>query len=225
MASGLLQASYQLDERAHRITLIAKDSAGNLVRTSKDIPAAAGVTRFADMKGHWAAQYADFLSATGVITGVEQNGTYYFNPSSQTTRTEMAVIIARYLGLDIAKYESVELPFHDNKKIASWALPYIKAVYAEGLMSGVSDKGKLYFNPTANITRAEALTILGRTIPQGYASKTLTYKDTNKIAAWALPHFEKLVALGIVGGYTDNTIKPLNPITRAEVATMLYRLY
>ena len=224
--SGILMASYMLDENAHRITLIAKDCMGNLVRGSYDISAAIGTeTVFADMPNHWARPYADYLASTGVITGVENDGKFYFNPNQKTTRTEMAVIISRYLGLDLNNYNDVILPFADNNQIAGWAVPYIKAVYAEGLMSGSIANDVLLFNPTAPVTRAEALTILGRTLPQGYTEANLDYKDAQQIAAWTKPHLAKLVALGVVGGYSDNTIKPSIPITRAEVATILYRLY
>jgi len=92
-------------------------------------------------------------------------------------------------------------------------------------MSGTAVDGTLIFNPNAHLTRNEALTILGRTLPQGYKESDLTFKDTDSIASWAIPHFKKLVALNIVGGYSDNTIKPNNNISRAEVATLLYKLF
>jgi len=226
MASGLLSAAYTLDASSHRITITAKDSCGNINRKSYDIPSKnTAISSFSDMEGHWAASYAEFLASNGIITGVKTNGKLYFNPNNKTTRVEMAAIIARYLGLDIVKYASHKLPFADTEQIPSWAVPYVKAVYANGLMSGTAVDGTLIFNPNAHLTRNEALTILGRTLPQGYKESDLTFKDTDSIASWAIPHFKKLVALNIVGGYSDNTIKPNNNISRAEVATLLYKLF
>lgn len=42
---------------------------------------------------------------------------------------------------------------------------------------------------------------------------------------WACDAIEKMAELGVVNGYEDNTFRPGNPITRAEVAVMLSRLY
>ena len=38
-------------------------------------------------------------------------------------------------------------------------------------------------------------------------------------------HVERLVTLGLVSGYEDDTIKPLANITRAEIAKILFNLY
>ncbi len=226
MSSGLLTSSYILDDSNHRLTIIATDSLGNISRSSYDLNAInPTASPFADVETHWGKKSIDFLSEQGVITGMTADGVPVFKPDKQTTRAEMAVIMSRYLGLDTTAYDSVTLPFADADKIPAWAVPHVKAVYKKGLMGGTTVNGVLKFNPNANITRMEALTILGRTLPQGYKMATLDFKDAGKIASWALPHFEKLVALGVVGGYPDSTIKPGNSITRAEVSALLYRLY
>ncbi len=226
MSTGLLTAAYSLDESNHRITIIASDSCGNINRTSHDIDAITPTTSiFEDADSHWGKKYIDFLSNDGVITGMNDQGVPVFRPDKQTTRAEMAVIMSRYLCLDTADFENVKLPFADTDKIPTWAIPHVKAIYNAGLMSGTTVNGILNFNPNANITRMEALTILGRTLPQGYPMATLDYKDKGEILSWALPHFEKLVSMEVVGGYPDATIKPNNSITRAEVSALLYRLY
>ena len=40
-----------------------------------------------------------------------------------------------------------------------------------------------------------------------------------------IPHISKAVESGIISGYGDGTFRPQEPITRAEVATMIYRVY
>ena len=47
----------------------------------------------------------------------------------------------------------------------------------EGLMAGSSTG---YFNPKSNITRAEVMTVISRSLPQGYAPSTKTYTDQKK---------------------------------------------
>jgi len=212
------------DGRAHRVTLTASDCVGNLTRVTREVEATVTDLIFADMDSHWALTYANALNARGIMNGETSGGKLLMNPGRSTTRQEMATLMARYLGLDLSVYELVELPFADAGKIASWALPYVRAMYAEGLMQGSSSGGKLYFNPTSSVTRAEVMAILGRTLPQGYAASDAAYADAASVPAWAAAHLDKLVTLGVIGGYPDNTVRAANPVTRAEVATMLYRL-
>ena len=40
---------------------------------------------------------------------------------------------------------------------------------------------------------------------------------------WAKQDIEYLVELGLIKGYEDNTFRPNEPITRAEMATLLAR--
>ena len=39
-----------------------------------------------------------------------------------------------------------------------------------------------------------------------------------------ISHIGKAVSGGIISGYGDGTFRPQEPITRAEVATMIYRI-
>ena len=42
---------------------------------------------------------------------------------------------------------------------------------------------------------------------------------------WARDEIERAMELGLVKGYPDGTFQPDKPITRAEAAVMLLRLY
>lgn len=41
---------------------------------------------------------------------------------------------------------------------------------------------------------------------------------------WAYQAIEALAEMGIINGYEDGSFKPNNPVTRAEVATIISRL-
>lgn len=41
---------------------------------------------------------------------------------------------------------------------------------------------------------------------------------------WAYKAIEELAALGLINGYEDGSFKPSEPISRAEVATIIARL-
>ncbi|MCX7614891.1 MAG: S-layer homology domain-containing protein, partial [Clostridiales bacterium] len=221
--------SYEIEDLSagiHRATLTATDIAGNYTRTSITFSSGdSQKTTFADMNNHWSSSYVNFLYGKKVISGEQKDNKYYFSPERNTTRLEMAVMIAKYIGYDLDICADVTLPFEDASQIPNWALPYVKALYKDGLMLGKTVNGKVYFSPNANITRMEAMTILGRTLPQGCQVISSTFTDDSKIAYWAKTYLNNLASLGIIAGYPNGSILPTNNIKRSEIASILFKLY
>jgi hypothetical protein len=95
-----------------------------------------------------------------------------------------------------------------------------------GYINGKSDDdGKtMYFAPESNITRAEAFTVIGRTINTS-ADAPLNYKDKKDIPLWSEQSMKKLTSLGIIKGFEDNTIKPNGLTTRAETAVLVDKIH
>lgn len=220
--SATLPAS---DTSTHRITVTAVDISGNMARSSVDqVAVGESVSAFSDTEGHWAAQYADYLYATGVTNGVSVGDTLEFQPNKEITRGEFFTMVARWLNLDLTAYDYVELPFADADQIPTWFLSEIKAMYATGILSGSYENGVLMCNANATITRSDAMTILGRTQSRGYVEADLTtFTDADQIPFWSTSYVAALVGQGVVNGY-NNEILPLNPVTRGEVAKMLYSM-
>lgn len=180
---------------------------------------------FYDTENHWAKDIIADMAATGIISGFEEDGKMIFKPDNNMTRAEFASMIANYKKLDFSKYDDVKLDFTDNDIIPQWAVPAVKAVYKEGIILGrVNDDGTSTFAPYDNITRAEAMTILGRILPDNDDLPNLPFADKNDIPQWAEEGVSKLYSTGIVSGYEDNTILPNNNMKRAESATMLYKI-
>ncbi len=180
---------------------------------------------FYDTENHWAKDIIADMAATGIISGFEEDGKMIFKPDNNMTRAEFASMIANYKKLDFSKYDDVKLDFTDNDIIPQWAVPAVKAVYKEGIILGrVNDDGTSTFAPYDNITRAEAMTILGRILPNNDDLPNFPFADKNDIPQWAEEGVSKLYSTGIVSGYEDNTILPNNNMKRAEAATMLYKI-
>ena len=180
---------------------------------------------FYDTENHWAKDIIADMAATGIISGFEEDGKMIFKPDNNMTRAEFASMIANYKKLDFSKYDDVKLDFTDNDIIPLWAVSAVKAVYKEGIILGrVNDDGTSTFAPYDNITRAEAMTILGRILPNNDDLPNLPFADKNDIPQWAEEGVSKLYSTGIVSGYEDNTILPNNNMKRAEAATMLYKI-
>ena len=205
-----------------RVTVRARDYSGNIGRTSVDIPAAGGTRRFTDTAEYWGADYCDFLYDRGISGGYD-DGT--FRPDSLLTRLDFAVMLYNPLKLDPAKYAEVALPFADLEKLPERTLPAVRALYAEGVVTGTQGKdGKLYFNPAGNLTRAQAAAMIGRTQDKGYALADLSFTDAADIPGYASFYIRTMVGQGIISGYADGTFRPQANITRGQMAKILYTL-
>ena len=227
-ASGTISiVTPALAEGFHQITLEAIDDAGNRARKSLGITAGAGSsTIFADTASHWANGSINFSAKRGLLQGEKSGGVTKFYPQRNLKRSEFAVIMARYLNLDVTATNN--LPFDDNEMIPKWAAGAANACFKVGIMNGQLDTktGKSNFNPNANITRAEVMTVISKCLPRGYVdNQAVSFTDANTIPSWANSHVRYSVAAGVVGGYKDGTIRPLNSITRAEISKILCALY
>ena len=196
-----------------------------LAGLTTEIPVEVVLDKFYDMDGHWSREMVNELVEREIFTGIENEfGTGFF-PDNNMTRAEFAITVCRYLGLNMEEYSQNELNFTDAQNIQPWAQNAIKAVVANGIMKGNSDDdgNTLYFAPDSSITRAEAMTVIGRTI-QADSEYVADFADAYTIPSWAKSEVFKLVGLGIVEGYSDNTILPMKNVTRAEAASLIYKL-
>lgn len=224
-SAGTLSATLPAaDSGYHRVTVTVSDASGNLARASADIkPSAQRTSPFGDMTGHWAEPYATFLYDQGISQGTGGDVPQY-QPDRNITRAEFFAMVAHWMDLDLTQYSGVELPFADKDKIPDWALNEIKAMYSLGLLQGAESASGLMCNPTATITRAEAITLLGRTQAKGYAAAELTaFTDAGQVPGWAAEYTEILVGQGVVSGSNDQ-IRPTGLLTRGEVAKLLYAM-
>ena len=212
----------------HKITITAKDSSGNIGRETWSftlINDQRDDSFFIDTDKHWSKNFAQYLADNAILTGETTPDGFAFRPDRPATRLETAIIMSRYLQLDTEAYADTELTFIDNDSIPLWALDYVKAVYSEGIMLGKQSPDGTRFAGNEYITRAEAMTLFGRTLEQGFELKQCIFNDSKTIPSWASPYIKKLYSLGIINGYSsDNTIRPQNTITRAEIASILFKL-
>ncbi len=206
---------------AARVTVTAKDASGNIGRASVDVDSYNLGHHFTDIDDYWGAPYVDFLFTAGITTGFA-DGT--FRPDQNISRAQFAVMLYRYLGLDEELYEDVELPFADLKSIGDFAIPAVKALYSEGILSGTEKGGQLYFYPNNSLTRAQAAAMIGRTQAKGYALAALTFADRIQIPAYAVDFIRSMVGQGVISGYSDGTFQPNRSITRGQMAKILYNL-
>ncbi|MBH5318305.1 S-layer homology domain-containing protein [Paenibacillus sp. GSMTC-2017] len=100
----------------------------------------------------WAKDSVAQAVKLGIITGYA-DGT--FRPDATITRSEMASMIAKALELKVVS--GAKTDFADDASIPAWAKAAISAVKVAGIMQG---KDGNLFKPSAQATRAEAVTVL-----------------------------------------------------------------
>lgn len=223
--AGKLSATLSVsDGKMHRITVTAMDQSGNLGRASDTVAASESGAVFADMKSHWASPYTTYLYEQGVVSGTTAGSALDFMPDQNITRGDFALMVTRWMGLDGSKYSKVSLPFADAQGIPAWDLNAIKAMYQLGIMKGSSENGTLLCRSKDTITRAEAMTLLGRIQKKGYSRTDLRFTDAASVPAWALPYVQTLAYQGVIGGY-NGYLRPDDSLTRCEVAKMLVTMW
>jgi hypothetical protein len=110
----------------------------------------------------------------------------------------------------------MEVSFSDIS--GHWAEANIKQAVSSGLVKGYLDGT---FKPGKSVTRAEFAVMLMNALKPQEAGAELTFKDTEKIGAWAQKAVAQAVQAGIIKGYEDGSFRPNAEITRAEMAAML----
>ncbi len=109
------------------------------------------------------------------------------------------------------------MPFTDVAE-SDWFYTPVKVVYAEGIMSGVSDTE---FAPNAALTRGMLVTIIGR-MGAAEAAPDASFADVDENAYYA-PYIAWAAENGIVTGFDDGAFKPDEGVTREQTAAILYR--
>ena len=136
------------------------------------------------------------------------SGTYTFTmPASKVT-----------VQATFTQNQSGTLPFTDVKT-GDWFYEAVQYVYDKGMMTGVSADR---FAPASTTTRGMIVTILYRLENEPAVSGDLPFTDVER-GAWYADAVAWAAANDIVNGTSATTFAPNSPITREQMATMLYR--
>lgn len=140
-------------------------------------------------------------------------------PENKVTREELATIISRILKEDYKKEIKLkELNFKDVEK-GRWSEEAIQLLYSMDLITGYEDNT---FRPTNEVTRAEFVTIISRLAELKDIDKNINLKDIDN--HWAKESIKKVISKTWIKGYEDNTFKPDNALTRAELSSVLNKV-
>lgn len=180
-------------------------------------------TIFADVAADfWGYDYIYGLNYLDIINGYEAGGKTIFKTDSYIKRSEFIKLLVMAYNINLGDAEGIELKFADNENIPPWAVPYVKAAVMKGLVNGKNIDGKNFFAADDFITREEIAAMIGRSLEEVKAGSK-PFNDSSFISSWSREEIMKLVELGIITGYEDNTFRPKNNATRTETAVLIYK--
>lgn len=175
--------------------------------------AAASSLPYADIAAHWAREYIVPLSAKNIINGYE-DGT--FRPDSNITRAEFAKLLVTLAG-KAPVYKNV----FDDVSQNNWCYGFVAAAADMNLINGYNGN----FEPNGLITKQDAAVMLYR-----YAQSkgmdhngSVGFADRDSISDYAEQAVGALERAGVISG-SNGFFYPENNTTRAEAATLIYKL-
>lgn len=171
-------------------------------------------TSFKDLKStNWAYKAVSTMSEKGIIKGYPDGS---FKPNDTVTYGEF---------IKMALVASTNEDIGSAKSPEYWAISY----YAEAMNKGyLGDNSDIDINtlrkPIPRCDMALIISnIIGEKAIENYDFTNSKISDVNSNSKYNLDII-KVFSLGIINGYPDGSFKPQNTLTRAESATIVYRL-
>ena len=117
-----------------------------------------------------------------------------------------------------AGWVSLELPFRDVRP-EDWFYADVRYVYEAGLMNGTAEG---LFSPDLFTSRAMIVTVLWRLSGSPVVNYYMPFADVDQ-ASWYAEAVRWAASCGIIAGYDNGNFGPNDPVTREQLAAILYR--
>jgi subtilisin family serine protease len=181
-------------------------------RSEVKVPVVVQAPLFFDLSpGQWFMKHMVFLYNKDIIKGYEDGGVH---PYQAITRGEAVALIGRALDLNGTMRDTI------FKDVASsyFASGYIESAYEKQIVKGFTD---LTFKPGQYVTRAE-MAILIANAYELKSESNVKFTDVS-LNVTGYKEIAALVDSHITKGYSDETFRPYQNITRSEFAVFLAR--
>lgn len=195
----------------HPVALLAEDIKSEESPESEE-PTSVQEIVFSDIDNHWAYDAILRFSKAGIVQGSMNQ----FRPDDSLTRGEMAVILDRLM-----QYQTVSEELFSDLTADAWYTPSIQKLRAANVMLGDENHMAL---PENCITREEAVVLIARTFHMETNAEENDFLDAEMISDWAAPYVNAMTNAGYLQGDENHFFRPQEPITRAEVVTVLHKM-
>lgn len=176
---------------------------------------------FEDTVTHWAREFIGKLAARGIVNGMGDN---LYWPDDSLTRAQFLTMLAKSIyGLDVT--QATPAGFTDVPA-EEWYYNYVNWGFENGIVKGIDEHT---FAPNEKITREQMAVMLNNfavntsvAFPEN--NPGVSFTDSQLISPWAVEAVNTIVSSGIMGGYPEGDYRPQGNATRAEAATVVYKL-
>ncbi len=192
----------------------------------------AAFSDMADARWDWARDAIESMTDSGIIKGYDDNT---FKPEQSVSKIESLILMARVAGVDEAeneKYVSAAVDTYKNdlllynttyKREVSYLL-YKGVLEKEDLPLYVADE-----EAGTALKRYESAILLTKLlwnndVGSSTTQTTLPFLDAADIPASAKPYVGYAVTNGLMNGMDGNLFSPMGEVTRAQMASLLYRV-
>ena len=185
---------------------------------------------YTDTKNNWARDAIQAMSQAGYLSGYSDNT---FKPSAQITREQAAAIYGKVLQHNLNEQELADIVTKESATSYSdveadrWSNSAIKLVSAAGVMQGTS---KTAFTPSKTMNREEFVASAASlakklNITTPVKTEKIRFKDEDSISLDYVADINYMAERGIVASGTTENFNPKQPVTRAQAATILNRMF
>ncbi len=174
----------------------------------------------------WALKAIEKLSLSGAIKGY---GDGTFRPGNQITRAEALAMALRLMGFDdeaarAAADDGISVSFADLDRVPEWARGYLELAVTAGLIAD----GTGSFEPGSPALRHWAAMLLVKAAgldaeAQARVGEVLSFTDAGDIPPGYVGYIAVAVEQGFIRGFPDGSVRPNDPITRAQMAALMER--
>lgn len=174
----------------------------------------------------WVRPYIEKMNLAGVVKGMTDTT---YGPDASVTREQLVTMLIRLMGWE-SQTSGKTLPstFPKANTVAPWARSYVALAVEKGVVSG---KDMENFRPADAAKRSEVAVFAVKALGLGQEAESrknlsvsLAFTDGYMIEPEVRPYIEIAVEKGIMKGFPDNTFKPNDKFTRAQMATVLHNL-
>jgi hypothetical protein len=172
---------------------------------------------------YWAYDAIMYMANSGIISGYG-NGT--FKPDGAVKRSEFAKMMVNALGISLINPYSSS--FMDVSK-SHWSYKYVESAkyYLTGFRTSAGDNFKPELQAVREDMAVALVKALGYNPENADLSLLNSFGDSNQISTNLKAFVALAVQYEIIQGYSsgdDMLFGPKNTLTRAEAATLLYRI-
>ncbi len=177
--------------------------------------------KFTDVNASsWYKNYVDYVATHELMNGMTPDT---FGPNLSLTRAMFVQILANFSGVN-TENRNVSTPFTDVPS-GKWYSAAVSWASENYIVNGTSP---IEFSPEDNIQRQQMCVMLIRFADQkGIEIKKVTesksFKDDNRIQAYAKEAVDICKAAGIVDGMSEDSFAPRDSATRAQIAAIIFR--